>query len=80
MVLVPTTDEGVQYGFDGIMSHASRVVTCAAPPLENNLTPTLSVRRPHGMHLHTRLPLIAPPIVSLTFPFVPPCGRASASL
>ena len=33
-----------QYGFEGIISHASSVVTVAGPPFENNLTPTLSAR------------------------------------
>ena len=33
-----------QYGFDGIMSQASRCVTLAGPPLEKSVTPRLSSR------------------------------------
>ncbi len=34
----------VQYGFDGIMSHASSVATLAGPPLAKSVTPMLSSR------------------------------------
>ena len=34
----------IQYGFVGIISHASSVATFAAPPFEKTETPTLSLR------------------------------------